>query len=384
MATTTLANLIVAAARDALYSTMLSAASALGLSTESWTPGDPTRTLFDVTARMQEAYEAGTVAAIKAGFLTLATGDSKTLVARYVYNEERVPATYAECTCQLSNAGVLPYTWDPDDLIAVDPVTGATFRNSTGGTLLGGGTLDLTFIAEEAGTDSNAGIGDIDTLATPIAKITITNTTAAAATDEEGDDALEARCLAKLGSLSPNGPADAYHYVATTPSLTGDSETTRTRVIDDSVTGDVTVYLASASGDVTTGARDAVEDAIETWATPLTINVTVTRATELAIPITYTLWVYDSIGKTTGVIQQDIEDALLAAFALRPIGGDDSDPGPGVIYRDFILTTILQAVAPHGYRITLTLPAGNTTLTAGQVATVGTISVSGINLVSSP
>jgi len=91
------------------------------------------------------------------------------------------------------------------------------------------------------------------------------------------------------------------------------------------------------------------------------------------------LWVYDSIGKTTAEIEQDVEGALLSAFALRPIGGDD-----GIIYREFILAAILQAVAPHGYRVTLTLPAGNTTLTDGQVATVGTITVDAINLVGSP
>lgn len=379
MATTTLANIIVATTRDAIYSTMLSIASALGLSTETWIAGDPTRTLFDATSRMQAAHEAGVVAAIKSGFITLAKGQSKTLAAKYIYNVDRVGATYADCTVRLTNAGSLPYTWDPNDLIAVDPVTGATFRNSTGGTLLGGGTLDLTFVAESSGTKSNAGVGDVNALVTPIAKIAIANTTAASAFDEESDEALEARCLAKLGSLSPNGPSDAYHYVATTPELTGNSETSRTRVVGDSTTGSVTVFIASASGGVTVEARDAVEDAIETWATPLTINVSVERAEERPIPITYALWVYDSIGKTTAEIEQDVEGALLSAFALRPIGGDD-----GIIYREFILAAILQAVAPHGYRVTLTLPAGNTTLTDGQVATVGTITVDAINLVGSP
>jgi phage-related baseplate assembly protein len=267
--------------------------------------------------------------------------------------------------------------------VAVEGSSGATYRNSTGGTVApGGGTLDLTFIAEEAGTGSNAGVGDITALQTPIAKIAVSNTTAAVATDEESDADLRARCRAKLGSLSPNGPADAYHYVATTAALTGNTETTRTKVFADSSTGDVVLFVGGNSGQVTTDARDAVEDAVETWAVPLTVQVTVLRATNLTVPITYTLFVYDSIALTSAEIQTKVSDALLAGFRSRPIGGDS-----GTIYRDWIIATILQAVAPHGYRLTLASPAADVsvanTSSACEVAVVGTITPT-INLVGAP
>jgi phage-related baseplate assembly protein len=383
MALVDLASLVVAATRDAVYAKLLDIADAVGLSTETWEAGDPTRTLFDAVARIQSAYETGVVEAIRSGFLDLASGTSLTLCAQYVYAVERTPASFAQCTIRLTNTGALPLVVDPDDLVAVEGSSGATYRNSTGGTVApGGGTLDLTFIAEEAGTGSNAGVGDITALQTPIAKIAVSNTTAAVATDEESDADLRARCRAKLGSLSPNGPADAYHYVATTAALTGNTETTRTKVFADSSTGDVVLFVGGNSGQVTTDARDAVEDAVETWAVPLTVQVTVLRATNLTVPITYTLFVYDSIALTSAEIQTKVSDALLAGFRSRPIGGDS-----GTIYRDWIIATILQAVAPHGYRLTLASPAADVsvanTSSACEVAVVGTITPT-INLVGAP
>lgn len=386
MALTDLATIIVAETRKALYAKMLDVASALGLATESWEAGDPTRTLFDAVSRLLEAYEGGVVEAIKSGFAELATGASLTIVAEYVYGVTRTPAARATASVLLANTGALTYSWDADELVFVNSSTGATYRNQAAATLTGSSTVTVTVIADEAGTDSNAGVGEIDALQSPIAKISAASTTSAVGADEETDAALRARCLAKLGSLSPNGPADAYHYVATTSELTGSTETTRTRVRGDSSNGTVYLFIAGNSGLVSTGAQTAVEAACSTYATPLTVSLTVVRATNVTVPITYALWVYDTIAKTSAEIQADVSDALLEAFRLRPIGGD-----AGVIYRDWIVATILQAVAPYGYRCTLALPSGDVALvgsgpsdTIAEVAVVGTVTATAINLVAAP
>ena len=385
MAETALSDLVSEETAASFLSKMLVIAQALGLTTESWQSGDPDLTLFDAFARIQETKESGIVAIVKAGFLDLATGAGLTLCARYLFNTERNPATYATCTLRLSNASALPITIDPDDVTVKNSSTEATFRNTTGGTIGAGSTLDVTIEAETSGSDSTSGVGDIDTMVTAIPQVTCTNTTAAVGTDEESDTALRARAKAKLGSLSPNGPADAYAYVATTPELVNDAVVTRVRVIHDSTIGEVTVYLADEDGAVDAGTVTDVEAGIETWANPLCNSATVASATNVSIAVTYELWVYESISKTSSEVQAIVEEALLDGLRTRPIGGDIIPPATtGKIYKGWIEKTILSAVEPYGFRVSVTLPAADTTLANSEVATLGTVTATSVHLVSDP
>ncbi len=380
MPETTLDTLITAATRTSVYATLINFAQAIGLNTESWQPGDPTRTLFDAVSRRDELRDAIIVQAIRSGFLDLAERGWLTLLARYGFNVERRAATYAECTLVLTNNGAAVVgTIDANDLTVENEDTDATYRNSTGGTLGGlASTLSVTIIAEVAGSGGTSGVGDIEGLVTSLANVTVTNTTAAVGTDEETDAELRIRCRAKLESLSPNGPKGAYYYVLTTPEINADTLITRVRVWAESNTGVATVFVAGAAGAVSGGQITAGQAIVEDYAEPHCVAATVTNATNVAQAITYTLWVYDTISLTSAEIEDTIETALLAAIAAKAIGGDIIPPATsGFLYTKWIEAQILNAVAPYGFKLTLAAPAADVALTftvsAADVVTAGAI-----------
>lgn len=381
---TTLADLRQPETEETIRQKLFDILQVLGVDAESWESGDPTRSLLDSTSRLLSTFEPANVAAINSGFRELATGPGLTIWARQMYNVERIPATYAVCVVRITNAGGALIEIEPDDLTFLSSATQKTYRNTTGGTLLGGGTLDVTVAAEESGSDSNALPGEIDSLVDSIPRVSVTNTTTAIGTNEERDADLQSRSLASLGALSSNGPSDAYNFVTRTPKLVNGRVITRARVIDDSTVGEVEIYIAGPSGAVDAPTVADVDAGIETWCNPLCNSHTVASATNAAINITYQLWVYAGINKTGADIETAIEKALADALTTRPVGGDITPPSAvGYLYRGFLEATILQAVAPFGYRVLVTTPITDTALAANQVATLGTVTHA-INVVEGP
>lgn len=378
MSVPSLASLIVTEARDRVFDRMVTIASALGLPTESWQAGDPERATFYAEAGEIARLDTGAAAAIAGGFLRLAQGAWKKLVAYHVYNVEAEEAQFATCTVTLTNATTTNYgTIAVGDLIARNSTSGATYRNTTSGTLAGLGTLSLDMEAEEAGSDGTSGVGDIDELVTALPGVTVTNTTAAVGVDEETAAALEARCLAKLGSLSPNGPSGAYEYVATTQSLNGGAAVNRVAVVDSVADdGECTVYVAGPAGAVSGGDVILVEDALETYAIPIGFRANVASATGVTVNVTCTVYVYDTIGRDAAELETELEALLTTTIGARPIGGDEG----GFLYGSFLVSTLLAAVAPHGYRVSA---ISDTALTASQVAVPGTMAVT-VTVVGGP
>ena len=384
MALVELASLIVASTKASILQKLYDLATAVGLDTETWQEGDPTRTQFDITAEMLEIHERVAVEIARGGYLDLASGPWLTLLARYGFNVERRPATRATTTIRLTNGSGAVRVFEAEGYTALS--TGkATYKNVEDKTLPGGigQTVDVLFEAEEAGIAGNAAPGEINAWLYPVPKVTLTNLTAAAGAPEETDSALRERCRAKIQALSPNGPKGIYHYVATTPELNGGALVTRTRVLPDSDTGEVTVYLAGPAGPVTTDDRDLVEEAYETYATPHCVEVSALLATALVVPITYQLWVYDTIGLSEAEIKTAVSDSLIAMLRELPIGGDVIPPAVnGALYQGRLVAAILGAVTledefgstvKYGFRVSVSNPSGDLVMTPPQVATLGTL-----------
>ena len=368
-----LLDLIVEETKAQIYDFALTVAAGLSLDTTTWRPGDPTRSLYHVLSELLAAWEGVTADFIKAAFLDYATGDMLVIHAYQQFGYVADEATYATCTVLLTNSGGGVYDIEIGDLTVKNTATGKTYRNTTAGTLTSSGTLSLTFQADEAGSASNALVGEIDDLVTTLLAVTVSNTTAAVGLDAESEASIREGCRNKLGSLSPNGPAQAYAYVATNSELTGDTETTRVRVYGDSDTNDVTVVLAGASGAVSGGAVTLVEAAIVKWATPLTTTVSVVSASNVSIAVTYTIYVYERVSATDTEIKATIAADLLEAFTSRPIGGDVISPAGGKIYASFIESVIRSAYPSDTFHVVMTAPASDTALTTTQVATLGTV-----------
>lgn len=393
MAVMSLASLVVQQGKTAFYNKALALASSLGLPVSTWHAGDPTRSLYHLEAEILAAFEPVAVRFIRAGFLGLiaelaSAGDSAAnewlkIRAKQSYNVDVPEATYASTEVILSNAKGYYYPIEPGDLTFKNSTSGKTYHNTTGGTLASGPgtTLTVTVEADEPGSDSSAAAGEIDTLVTARIGVTCTNPTAAVGLDEQAPATTVQQCLDKLDSLSPNGPKGVFSFISRKSELTGTNAVTRVRVYDDSDTGDVLVYLADASGGVSETVRALVETAILTWATGVCITPTVSSATEVVVPVSYTLWIYKTVNKTAAEIEEEVEAALEALFAGREIGGDIIPPAEkGKLYRSLVESTI-RSLYPEAFRVSLSFPEDDVELENFEVATLGTVTAT-INVVS--
>lgn len=390
----TLATLVFQETKATILAKGLSIASSLGLDVDAWGTGDPTRSYYHYLAEVLANLEGVVTNYIAAGFLDWAqekaeeTGNTDWLVllAKQVYNVDAVEATFAEGVVTLTNTAGGQYDIEPGDVTFKSSISGKTYHNTNGGTLAPGPatTLALDIVADEAGSESSAGAGEVDTLITTLLGVTCTNANAVVGLDSESAASIANRCRLKLGALSPNGPRDAYNYVAQNQELTGTTGITRTRSIGDSDVGEVTLYLAGPSGPVSGDDRDAAEAAIIQWATPLTITPIVLSSTGVSVPVTYTIWVYSGVGETADSIKSTVEAELERLFAVRPIGGDIIPPSlTGKVYTSLVESVIRAAFPAHTFRVDLAAPASDVALTAGQVATLGLVTGT-VNFVSDP
>ncbi len=379
--TVNLATLLVRQTKETIFGIALNVGEALGLPVTTWREGDPTRSTYWVLAELGEAWVATLAQFCASGFLDYAEGDWLTLLAKQGFNVDRVEATRGVCLATLTNAGGVSRTIEPRDLTFRNSTTGKTYTNTTGGTVPAGGTLpNVELEADEAGSESNAAIGEVDELVTTVLGLSVANTTVATGLDEQPDPDLRTACREKLGALSPNGPRDGYSYFAkqSTPGVT------RTRPYDDSDTGDVLLYLAGPGGAVSSDDLALATTAVLENATPLCITPTVASATNLSIPIAYELWVYDLDGRDADELEEAVEEAIATLFANKAIGGDIIPPATsGAFYASHIAATI-KSVSTHAFRVDLATPAASATaMLVSQVATPGAITAT-VNVVAAP
>lgn len=390
-----LAGLLLQQTKATIYAAALSVATKIGLPVTSWSPGDPTRSLFYLESEILETLEGIVVGFIQSGFLdyvSIPNADGTpnpwlAIVAKQVFNVDVPDATYATTSVTLTNTGGGYYDEDAGDLTFSNSTTSATYHSTSAITLTGvgtpGATGTVTVVADVAGSPGSAGAGEIDTIVTSLLGVTCTNAVAAVGVDQQDPQTTVSQCRNKLGSLSPNGPSSAYSYVALNSELTGVTDVTRARTYPDSDTGDVLVYIAGPSGAVSGGDVTAVQSAITTWATPLCITPTVASANNVVVPVAYTLWVYKSVNKTSAQAQADVLAALETFFEERPIGGDIITPPAGALYQSMIQSAIGAVYPTKTFRVSVTSPSSDTALGNGDVAALGTVTPT-INFISDP
>lgn len=381
----TLESLLIQETQAEIYDAFLSIATAIGLPVTSWQPGDPTRSLYFIESEFLEKLETIVVGFIKSDFLDFATPEWLVQVAKQKFNVDVPDATFAEGDLILTNSGGGVFDLTPGDLTVKSSVSNKTYHNSTGGHLAGnGGVLTVTVVADEAGSDSSAGAGEINQLVTGLLNVTCSNPAALIGLDQQPAATTIAQCRAKLASLSPNGPAAAYEFVALSPSLTGINTIARARAFADSEFGNVTLYVASAGGAVSGPDITAVQAAILKLATPLCITPTTISANPVLVNITYTIWIYQSVNQTTTQIAAAIETALEDMFASRKIGGDIIPPATtGKLYISLIEGTIGDVFPTQTFRVQLSAPAFDIPLNNGDVAELGTLTPT-INIIPGP
>lgn len=390
MATFSLDQLTTPLTREQVQTKIYDVLATIGVTTTTWKPGAVVRTMIAACAIVLAALSVLVSRIARSGFLELAEGAWLALVARHVFGEEKIYATFAEGEITLTNAGGGIYDYDADEVTFRNPTTGAQYRNTASLHLDALGSATIPIRAIEAGAASSSSPGSITELVTPLNGVTCSNAFGVVGRDEDEDPALRARAQEKLGSRSPFGPWDAYTYAAKRATRADGSlvGVTRVRTVKDGM-GGITVYVATSSGEVTGTAADpstdlgAVEEAIQRRAAPLTITADTESATPVIVPVTYSAWTYNTSGLTETQIKDAIAARLLTFISEQPIGGNKVGMSPGYIYRDAIAAVIGSAL-PQIFHVVITWPAADVALTVSQVAVLGTVTATAITHVPPP
>lgn len=379
--TATLESLITPATRDEMLETLLAIAALLDAPTTSWIEGDPTLTQFMTFGQKCADLSQVSVEIAKGGFGDLLPSDGwADIWALSRFKVTRIPATEAtgavDLVCDATAAGD---TYDPGEIIIAHITTHKTYRNRDVVVVVPSTTIaDVPFVADEPGIASNAAPATLTVMVSSLIGVTSSNPESLVGTDKETTPKLVERARSSLGSFSPNGPKDAYNYVATTPFLPDGTELsntstpiTRTRTVVDEATGELAVYLATAAGAPTAPDVAIVQTAIDAYAEPWGTTATAIASTEVVQAVTYQTWVKDS-QLTAAQLEASIGVALALYFSLLDLGGDVVPPDDGRLYVE-ALEQVIGHAAVGITRVIVSVPAAAVVLAPNEVAVLGTI-----------
>jgi hypothetical protein len=323
-------------------------AKGVGLKTENWAAGGFTRILIALFAPLHTTNGDAVRIIAASHFLDLAEGAWLTALAKQVYNVDRIEATYAAApqAITLTNTGNKYFEFDPLDIVFKKPSNDRSYRNSSGGVLPPGGTLVVDVIADQPGSDSNAAVGTITELTTTLLGVTCTNTVALIGVDEQKDPELRQLCRDSVAARSIGGVKRAYFYYAKTTRRTNGTPVGVTRVRIPPAVGDGTgaVYVASASGALTSPDVDFVQASFDENVTHYGFDATAISAANKSITAPCTIWIPSSLGLTEEQAQLKVYDALSAYITGVDIGGVVIAPTAGRIYWRKLIEIITAAV----------------------------------------
>lgn len=350
----------------------------LNFPARSWQSGSTPRTLVQLSARLRANASTLITSIAAGGFNELATGGWLTLLSLSHYQNVRLVEVrtrgdvYLECA-----SGSGPYTKAVGTVVVKDASTGQAYRNVDGFTLSSSAAVTVLFEAEEAGEAGNVGDGDIDTLVTSMAGVTVNGTPVTdwidvtggvSGADEETDPELRTRNRNKWATLGIGGPKQAYKTWA----LEALSTVTRVGVDDTNAagTGVVGVYLADSTGgtpDTGNAVRDYLLGTDGVGRHPLGPAPTVAAATEAPVTVTYAATYDSAVYASDAAAVAAVDAAIIAYFASVPVGGVSESGGTvlplGSLYAAAIATTGIVNVV-------FTSPTASTALTVSQVATI--------------
>lgn len=231
----TLADLLESPDEAEITALIVEYLSGLGFAAQSWHDGSWQKHIVQLGARVGAGVASAVAKVAASGFIRLApTENWVELVADEVYGTEREPATNTEGVMLLtSSAGAPSHSIDENIQIADAATAPAnTFRVAAGTseTLSPGGSLEISVVAEVAGTAANIASGTALYLWTPLVGVTVTNPTPSGepswittpGTDQESADRLRERARGQWDVLSYAAGDGAYRLWAfeAEPSIT--------------------------------------------------------------------------------------------------------------------------------------------------------------------
>jgi len=371
MATFTIDDLTTPATKDEFKVAIYNVLAASGVTTTNWRPGAVVRTIIAAVAIVAASLSSLIATIARGGYLDKAEDLWLTLLAEFVYGVTRNPATFATGEVTLTNNGGGLYSYAAGTLILKNSGTGVTYVNVNAVNLAAGPgttTTDL-YTCTIQGADGTSFAGELNSIESPASPgVGVNNVLALVGVDEEQDQDLRVRCKERLGAISPNGPPDAYSYVAKGAKRLDGSYINVTRVrLENSGGGQLLAYVGKVDSEVTGTVGDlntdlgCVDDAMQKLATPQCITLTTVSASAVGINYFYDVSLYDTVSATNAEIIAAIEASVTAVLAATPIGGDIQPGFSGRVYLDKIkaavMTTKINGVPLPIFRHTTSVDA---------------------------
>jgi hypothetical protein len=230
------------------------------------------------------------------------------------------------------------------------------FVNTTADTIPLGGSVELTFQAESAGTDWNVGVDELTEILTPLPGVTASNIAQDTGTwitqqgaDAESNSALATRCLDKWATLGAGANDEAYRYRVTSVS----SEITRARIYSPGA-GSVRIIIAGDVGPVSTAALTAAQVLVASKRPIGVPDVTVANATVYTQSIAGILYI--TSGKDRAAVLSAAQASVNAFARALALGSKVS--------REKLIQALLVAGVEDAE---LSSPAGDYQLGANEV-----------------
>lgn len=367
---------------DECKADILTMLQSVGFSATSWQEGSVPSALVQIGALIWSRSSEVLVALRDFQHLDTAAGDSLTRFAASAYTATRGSSVAARYSIKLTAAATAgPYSLTLGGVVVTDGAY--TYRNVDDGTtvypvtLIAGGNVTLLFEAEEPGAASSVPEATIDTLVTAYAGVTLSNQSqTVVGLDAETDDRLRSRCRAQWGALSFETVSSGVETLA----YAADPGITRVFVDDTNPRGAGTwdVYLASATGAADAAQVTAAEGTIFPRVFAGSSYGDIIPATEVPVAITGTIWRSPAV--TNAQALSAVTDAVTTYLGTVPIGGVDVGAGlQGLVPLNDLELAMREATylgQPCIRGVRLTAPTGDVVLTTGEVATLGTVTLS--------
>ena len=360
--------------------------TALGFDTTGWQDGKIQKTILMTMALVLSDITEVVKAAVEFGFNLYSTGQALNEFSRSRFDNEKTEAVATAGPMVLTSTSSVPNVIAVGQLIA-STATAVKFRDPTGGALSAGSvaspaTLSLQWQAVVKGSSGNVGLNTVTRLLTPIAGVTVANSSGTpwyttTGADEESDASIQQRNTTKWSTLAVEAVAEALESIARTAGAT------KIKVHDANPRGPgtVDVYAAGDASLLGTDVMEAIQLAYSTrlfdcsadWATPWPSGDTTACATKhpalQALDITAAI--YHDPSYSGPVVLADVQSALRDFLRTLDIGGSDYSPGPAnVVLPEDLIDTIKNV---EGVRtVVMTTPSTTVSVGALSLVTEGT------------
>lgn len=374
----TLKQLQTPATEDEALDEILKVLKELGFQATSWQSGSVQLTILRLVAKVFATLSNYISDNVNSGFVKLARRQFLTYLAKYTFDRERLAATPTKGKILLTASAAAPiHSWNAGELIIANGVNGdlgvVSYHAVASGSINPGTSVLIDVECDIPGAVGNIANNQTLYIWTPLVGVSATNPVIdqtntwilTPGTDEESDERLIDRCIARWYHLAYGNTEGAYRGWAleALPALT--------RVVVRGAPGDGNVYVigATALGGLDADQITTIEDYINgvtdgVGRRPINDILNVESATlKTDVPLTMDVYVQSQYKNTA---ESAIETAELELFGSIPIGGEKlTVPSQGYVFRskiDFVAQGVEGVKAVH-----ITSPTSDVALAKNEI-----------------